>query len=299
MKPYTARTNADIARVTYGRNLGVHVHALEEDLGHTVAQPRRKREDAFILSVTGKDAEKAIEQGFAMHRSWGAEAAISEFIEGAARTVGGHGEAWYELALDTSERRFRVIAAIPDTIKLVPFGAVQILRSDTSNKRFDIHRIPRHVLHNISPPAISPRRWRAMVRDVARLERAQYRGLETSLARATTYLSAEHIRAVNEGILRITSIIQYPPRNFGYDEGVSPALAGYRWALFNAFCAKLRGSIVREVNAILSIAGSSLGFTAVLSDTSTSAEQWEQDSLRIADSDDPDSVIRQVMERER
>lgn len=301
MKIYTARTDAEVAKIVYERNQGVHVHALVEDIGYTVTYPRRRRHDAFTLRFSGKDVDKTIERGFAVHHYWGAGSAITEFIEGAARTIAGHGQAWYELALDVPERRFRVIAVIPDTLRVLPFNAVQVLRSDRPGKRFDLHRIPRRVLRNISPPVISPLRWRSMVATVERLENAQLIGMDSSLtSKNTAYVPGEHMRAVNEGILKATQPIQYMPRNFGYDEGVSPALAGYRWALFNGFCARLRERIVSEVNAILSIAGSCLGFTAAVSlDDSTPVEQWEIDATRIRESDDPNSVVQEIRDREQ
>lgn len=301
MRIYTSRSDAEIERVVYGELAGVHLHALEEDVGISVAHPRRERRESFKLDVTGKNAEKLIENAFAVHNHWGALPSIVDFIEGAAKTIARHGEAWYEIALDTAERRFRVLSVIPGTLRVTRLGAIQILRSDIPRRHLDAYFIPRNVLRCFLPPQISPRRWRKMVLQLSELEHAQLKGMELPLrGGCPTYGLSEHARSVSNGILAATNPIQYPPRNYDYNQGVSPALYGYRWALFQSYCTRLRSAIVAEINSILQTVGTRLDFTATVysRENVASAEQWQHDAMRIRDSADPDGVVRELLQRQ-
>lgn len=302
MKIYTRRSSAEMNRVHEATNRGIHAHALAEDFSRTVAHPRLDTRSAFNLSLSGDHADERIGRGFEMQGRSGALEALVDYIEGLSSTIATHGAAWSEIAIDKSSNRFRVVPVLPDTLRQTPFGVFQVLLSDSPPPVHLIARIPRKVLWRATAPGMSPRSWRRMVSRVAALESAQAEAFTFTIndAADVPYRANEHSLEVAEQILIATNPIQYLPRNYGEDENVSQTLAAYRWAKFSAYCARARMALAQELNGVLRVVGTALGFEAVLSlDRILSGRDWDEAAAAILTSDNPNEIVANLRKRAR
>jgi hypothetical protein len=297
--PWTA---TELENVRKREPPGVHVYCLSEDLRIQVIQRFRSSREWLrldILSSQLQEAQDIIEAGFARQHRWGPVEAIREHLERIVSDISFYGVSWHELSINCDERSFRVITLLPGTIRATPFGVWQTIAQDDGTKRSA--KIPRRVLRCVSSGIMSPRRWASMILQLSATELATMPSwMPENIATGNIpYPPAEHRRSADEEFLVITNLLQYPPRNFGYKQGVSPVLASYRTLRFRAFCSRLRDRLVEEVNHVLSQVGASIGFSATARVVGTvSAETYEQAAGELLEGVDHELIVRRIRELE-